>query len=70
MQYGLLDIFYLAKTVQDCGLNCINSAVELITVRSDRTRHCYGSEARFTGGSLLCTVHVALRTSIKNTNGS
>lgn len=48
MQYGLLDIFYLVKTVQDCGLNCINSAVELVTVKSERTRCCCGSEARFT----------------------
>lgn len=56
MQYGLLDIFYLAKTVQDCGLNSINSTVELITVKNNRTICCYGSEVRFTdqGSALYC----------------
>lgn len=55
LQYGLLDVFYLAKTIYDCALNCINSAVELVTIKSERTRHCYGSEARFTDGeSGLC----------------
>jgi len=63
VQYGLLHMFYFAKTAQHCGLNCINSAVELIM-----TRHCYGSEAGFTGGSLFCAVYIVLRTSIKNTD--
>lgn len=58
MQCDLLDIFYSAKTAQDYGLTCINSAFELITVRSDRTRCCCGSEAGFTdGASALCSGH-------------
>lgn len=50
MQCDLLGIFYLAKTAQDYGLTCINSAFEMITVKSDRTRWCCGSEAGFIDG--------------------
>lgn len=48
MQCDLLDILYSAKPAQDYGLTCINSAFELITVKSDRTRCCCGSESGFT----------------------
>lgn len=51
VQYDLLDTFYLAKSAQDYGLNCINSSFELVTVKSDRTRCCCGSEAGFTDGA-------------------
>lgn len=54
MAYWIYFIWQRQRRVVDC----INSAVELITVKTGRTRCCYGSEMRFTDGeSALYCVH-------------